>query len=60
MSKDAWMAAHEALVDEYMDANPDADWSEAYEATTGSAQARMIDTYADAADSYRQRIKDEQ
>ena len=58
MSKEWFMAAHEALVEEYLEAHPDADWSEAYEATADGAWGRMRDNMADRADYYRQARKD--
>lgn len=43
MSKDLWIAAHEELIEEYLEANPDATEAEAVEATV----ARVDDRYAD-------------
>lgn len=59
MNKDAYIAAHEALVEEYLEAHPEADWSEAYERVADAAYARMQDNYWDRVDYYRQLRKDE-
>lgn len=56
MSKEAFIAAHEALVNEMMD-RTGCDWSEAYEATADAAYDRMRDMLADKADELRQRAK---
>jgi hypothetical protein len=53
------MAAHERLVEEYLDAHPDADWNEAYEKTADKAYDRMRDDFADRIDAAKQRAKDE-
>lgn len=58
MTKEAFMAAHEALVEEEMD-RTGCDWTTAYERTADSAWDRMRDDYADRADYYRQLTKDE-
>ena len=58
MSKELYMAAHEELVEQYLEAHPEATWSEAYEATADGAYSRMTDRLADAADHYRQLRKD--
>jgi hypothetical protein len=55
VSKELFMAAHEELVEEYLEAHPDADWSEAYEKTSDSAYNRMGDKYAHAIDAERDR-----
>jgi hypothetical protein len=55
VSKELFMAAHGRLVEEYMEANPDADWSDAYERTADLAHKRMMDNLADAADFERKR-----
>jgi hypothetical protein len=59
MSKERFMAAHERLVEEYMEENPDADWSDAYERTADKAYQRMLDDMADAADFERKRRMEE-
>lgn len=58
MSKEAFMAAHEALVEEYLDSHPNATWEQAYEATSDGAYDRMRDRLADQADDLRQRRKE--
>lgn len=58
MSKELFIAAHEQMVEEYMLANPDADWSEAYEKTADGAYDRYTDNFADMVDQARQRAKD--
>jgi hypothetical protein len=58
MSKEHFMAAHEALVEEYLDEHPEATWEQAYSATADGAYNRMRDRLADMADDYRQRRKE--
>ena len=58
MSKEHFMAAHEELVEEYLDRHPDADWSQAYEATADAAYGRMQDRLGDQIDRIRQLRKD--
>jgi hypothetical protein len=58
MSKEHFMAAHEELVEEYLELHPEATWSEAYDRTADRAYGRMTDRLADAADHYRQLRKD--
>lgn len=60
MSKEHFMAAHETLVEEYLDEHPDATWEQAYEATADGAWDRMCDDMAAAGDAARQAWKDEQ
>jgi hypothetical protein len=57
MSKDAFIAAHEALVDEYLESHPSATWQQAYDATADGAWNRMRDHYAGMADDLRERRK---
>ncbi len=59
MNKEAFLAAHEREVAEYMDRNPKASWTMAYERTADRAWDRMRDDRADAADRLRQAQKDE-
>ena len=47
------MAAHEQLIEEYLEANPDASEDEAYEATADAAYVRMQDNIADRIDYLR-------
>lgn len=58
MSKELFMAAHEELVEEYLNHYPDATFAEAYEATTDRAFERMQDNLADRIDHYRQLRKE--
>ena len=58
MSKDAFIAAHEALVEEYLDANPDVSWEEAYDITADAAWRRVRKAMADRADRIRQLRKE--
>ena len=57
MSKELWIAAHEQLIEEYMDAHPHASWQEASDATADFAQDRVIDRIAAMADSLKERAK---
>ena len=58
MSKEHFMTAHDALIEEYLKAHPEAEWHDAYEATADGAWDRMRDTLADRADHLRQLRKD--
>ena len=60
MSKELYIACHEALVEEYLDENSldDSHWHEAYEATADKAYARMQDMLADRADNIRKYGRD--
>lgn len=53
MSKELFMACHEALIEEYLEENSldDDHWQEAYEATADKAYDRMRDVLADRADA---------
>ena len=57
MSKELWIAAHEALIEEYMEAHPHASYVEASDATADFAQDRVIDRIAAMADSLKERAK---
>lgn len=57
MSKELYMDAHEALVEEEME-RTGCDWATAYERTAARAYDRMTDDLADRADHYRQLRKD--
>ena len=59
MSKEMFMAAHEELVEQYLEDHPGADWGEAYEKTADGAWDRMRDKFADMVDNAKQRAKDE-
>lgn len=51
MSKDLYLACHEALIEEYLEEYPGADEDQAYEATADKAYERMQDDLADKADA---------
>ena len=57
MSKELYIAAHEELIEEYMNDHPNADWSEAYEKTADGANDRSRDKFADMVDAARDRAK---
>ena len=59
MSKEIFIAAHEELIAEYLDAHPEATESEAYDKTADAAGERYRDKYADMVDRAKQRAKDE-
>jgi hypothetical protein len=59
MSKDLFIAAHEELVNEYLDKHPNAKWGDAYDKTADAAYGRYRDKFADMVDAARQRAKDE-
>lgn len=56
--KELFIAAHEELVEQYLLDHPNADWSQAYEATADGAYGRMRDKFADMADTARLRAKE--
>ena len=58
MMKELFMAAHDRLIEEYLEAHPDASEHEAYEKTADHAYGRMTDMWADMIDDARQRQKD--
>jgi hypothetical protein len=55
--KELWIAAHEALVAEYLEANPHASETAAYNATEDAAFDRVTDQLAAAIDDYKDRMK---
>jgi hypothetical protein len=57
MSKEQYIAAHEALVEEEME-RTGCDWQTAYDRTADGAWDRMRDGMAGRADYYRQLRKD--
>ena len=57
MSKELFMAAHEEVIAEYLEANPGATEDEAYDVTADAAYLRMQDKYADMIDAARDRAK---
>jgi hypothetical protein len=58
MSKEFFMAAHDELIEEYLEAHPNANWSQAYDATADAAYGRMQDRMADWSDAIRQQRKE--
>lgn len=56
--KELWIAAHDELIAEYLDAHPDATEQEAERATEDAAYTRMQDKYADMIDRAWQAHKD--
>lgn len=58
MSKELYIDAHEAAIEDYLEEHPEATEAEAYEATADSAYTRMTDNLAAQADHYRQLKKD--
>jgi hypothetical protein len=57
-SKELYIEAHEAAIEAYLEAHPDASEEEAYEATGEQAWNDMGDMMADRADHYYQQMKD--
>ncbi len=60
MSKELWIAAHERAIEEAMEANPDLEWSVAYESEACAKRADEIlqDRLADIADYMKDRAKE--
>lgn len=58
MSKELFIAAHEELVEQYMNDHPDATWQQAYDITADAAYDRYRDKFADMVGDARQRAKD--
>jgi hypothetical protein len=56
--KDLYLNALDAMIDEYIDQNPDADWSEAYDACADGAYDRARADLFDAADHFRKQAKE--
>jgi hypothetical protein len=50
MSKELFIAAHEQLIEEYLEAHPEATEAEAYDKTADAADGRYRDNFADMAD----------
>ena len=59
MSKELFMDAHEQVIEEYLEAHPNSDWYEAYNATADVAYVRMTENVADLIDRERDRRKEE-
>lgn len=58
MSKELFIAAHEQLIEQYMNDHPDADWTEAYDKTADATYDRYRDNFADMIDRARLRSKE--
>jgi hypothetical protein len=58
MSKELYIAAHEELIEQYLEVHPEATEAEAYDRTADGAYDRYRDKYADMADAAKQRAKD--
>lgn len=58
MPKELYIAAHEELIEEYLEEHPDADEAEAYDVTADAAHGRMVDKIADMMDHGRDLAKD--
>ena len=55
--KELYIEAHEDLVDDFLEAHPQATWQQAYDATADLAYSHMTDRMADMADTLRDRMK---
>jgi hypothetical protein len=53
VSKDHFIAAHEQLIERYLERHPEATEAEAYEKTADHAYGQMRDNLADMADNLR-------
>lgn len=58
MSKELFIAAHEAEIEDYLEAHPEASGEEAYDVTVDSAYLRMQDMLADQIDRARDTMKE--
>jgi len=56
--KELWIAAHEELITEYLEAHPEATEAEAYEATTDAVDDRFRDNLGALTDRAWQAHKD--
>jgi hypothetical protein len=56
--KDIFIEQHERLFGEYLDAHPEANEEDAYDATGGAAYDALGDHFADMADHYRDLAKE--
>lgn len=61
MSKEIFIAAHEKLIERYMNDHPDVSWHEAYEKTAEGPGLNdaYVEKFAGMVDAARQRAKDE-
>ncbi len=57
--KELFIAAHEELIERYLERHPNAIEAEAYDKTADAAYGRMTDNLAERVDAIRQRMKDE-
>ena len=57
--KELFMDEHDALIEAYMENHPDADFSQAVDATADRAYQRTIDRIADMADAVKDRMKEQ-
>ena len=57
MSREYYMAAHEELIEEYLEQHPEATEAQAVEATADAAYDRMCDNIAAIGDAARERAK---
>ena len=57
--KELYMAAHEELIGQYLEAHPEATEAEAYDKTADRAYDRMVDSLADRADRLKDIMKEE-
>ena len=58
MSKELFIAAHEQVIEEYLEEHPEATDAEAYEKTADAAYNRMTENIADLIDRERDRRKE--
>ena len=58
MTKELFMAAHEQLVEEAMEADPNLSWDEAYDRMADLAYDRMRENLFDMADNLRKRARE--
>lgn len=58
--KELFIAAHEELIERYLERHPEATEAQAYEATADRAYDRMTDNLADRADYLRKAVREGQ
>lgn len=56
--KEAFIEAHEELIEAYLERHPNATWDQAYEATADGAYNQMRENLFDRADTTRLRTKE--
>ena len=59
MSKELFIAAHEELIERYLERHPNATEAQAYDATADHAYDHMVDRLADQADRLRKQAREE-